>query len=240
MATPIESTDQFQLRQLATDLWVAEAPLRFFGLPLGTRMTVVRLPDGGLFLHSPVAPTAALREAVAALGPVRHVIAPNLYHHLFAGDWLSFHPAARLHAAPGLGDKRTDLSISAELCDDPHEDWAPVLDQVAIRGMPGLNETAFFHRPSGSLIATDLAFNIGPSDPWPTRVAFWVLGAHGKLAPTFLERLQAKDRPALRASVDHVIAWDFDRAIVAHGAIVESGGREQLARGYAWLAAQGG
>ena len=30
------------LRKLATDLWVADRPQRFFGLEVGTRMTVIR------------------------------------------------------------------------------------------------------------------------------------------------------------------------------------------------------
>ena len=57
------------LRQLAKDLWVAERPQRFYGLEVGTRMTVMRLVDGSLLLHSPIALDAALRRELDALGP---------------------------------------------------------------------------------------------------------------------------------------------------------------------------
>ena len=61
------------LISLAADLWVADRP---FKLPLrfgdiGCRMTVIRLADGGLFLHSPVPLDAALRAALDQIGPVR-------------------------------------------------------------------------------------------------------------------------------------------------------------------------
>ncbi len=55
------------MKQLHADLWVAEAPLRFLGLEVGARMTVVRLPDGRLLLHSPIAAAPALLDAVTAL-----------------------------------------------------------------------------------------------------------------------------------------------------------------------------
>src|SRR5690242_14804067 len=58
-------------------LWIAEMPAAKFGFEFGARMTVVRLPGGGLFLHSPIALTPELRRELDALGPVRCVIAPS-------------------------------------------------------------------------------------------------------------------------------------------------------------------
>jgi hypothetical protein len=45
-------------------LWIKRVPLRFFGLQMGTRMTVVRLDDGGLFVHSPTAADEKTQQAV--------------------------------------------------------------------------------------------------------------------------------------------------------------------------------
>src|SRR5438105_1562048 len=99
------------LRQLATDLWVTERPQRAFGIEMGTRMTVVRLGDGTLWVHSPVALERATRRALDALAPVRHVVAPNRFHHLYAGQYAVVYLDARLYAAPGLREKRPDLPI---------------------------------------------------------------------------------------------------------------------------------
>jgi hypothetical protein len=69
------------LEQLAPDLWVATRPLPLRVGDIGTRMTVIRLGDGSLLLHSPVRIDDATRAAVDALGPVGAVVAPNLHHH---------------------------------------------------------------------------------------------------------------------------------------------------------------
>ena len=55
------------LDRLAEDLWVEARPLRFFGVEMGTRMTVVRLADGGLWVHSPVpSPQRPARPSTAS------------------------------------------------------------------------------------------------------------------------------------------------------------------------------
>ena len=54
------------LRRLGNDIWVAERPQRFYGLEVGTRMTVLRLADGSLLLHSPIALDAGVRSALEA------------------------------------------------------------------------------------------------------------------------------------------------------------------------------
>jgi hypothetical protein len=220
---------------VADGLWCATQPLRFLGLEVGARMSVVRLSGGGLWLHSPIEPRPALREAVAALGPVEHVVAPNRFHHLFAGRWDDAGPAVQVHAAPGLLEKRTDLGGARVLADEPDPAWADVLDQARIEGMPLVNEVAFLHRPSRSLLTCDLAFHVGPGQAPATRLAFRALGAYGRLATTPLERLVTRDRDAARASLERVLAWDFDRVVVAHGEVVESGGREAFRRAWSWL-----
>ena len=75
-----------QFVQLDDGLWTVAAPLKALGLAIGTRMTIVRLANGELWLHSPIRPTAEIREAIDALGPVRYIVAPNLFHHMFAGE----------------------------------------------------------------------------------------------------------------------------------------------------------
>ena len=222
------------MRQIDTDVWVAESPLRFFGLEVGARMTAVRLEGGALLLHSPIRPTEELVAWVRALGPVACLVAPNRFHHLFIGDWQREFPEASIYVAPGLETKRSDLSIAGVLGDHPEESWALSLDQVVLAGVPMMNEVAFFHRASGTLIATDLAFNIGPESSALTRTAFHCMGCYGRLAPTPVERLLVRDRSAFRGALRRVMDWPFERIIVAHGSVSESGGRESLRKGYAW------
>ncbi len=222
------------LEQLAPDLWVTERPLRFLLLEIGTRMTVIRLRDGSLFLHSPVRLDSALRKQLDALGPVRFAVAPNRFHHLFIGEYAGAYPEARLYAAPGLETKRRDVAFDGVLGDEPPPEWAGQIDQVPFRGLPLANEVEFFHRASRTLIATDIVFNIREDSPALTRLGFRTMRGYGRFGPTLVERLLIRDRRAARASLDAILGWDFDRVILAHGHVVESGGREAFRRGYAW------
>ena len=223
-----------RLRRLAADLWIAESPLRFLGLEVGARMTIIRLAGSELFVHSPIAATPDLVREVQSLGRVATVVAPNRFHHLFAAEWQRASPEAAVWVAPGLERKRADLAIAGVLADAPERGWADAIDQVLLGGMPWTNEVVFYHRPSATLVASDLAFNIGSSSPPLTRIAFRVGGAYGRLAPTSFERLLVRDRAAFRRSLTRILEWPFERVVVAHGDVCERNAKEELARGYAW------
>jgi hypothetical protein len=44
-----------------------------------------------------------------------------------------------------------------------------------------------------------------------------------------------RDRTAVRASLEHILAWDFDRILVGHGRNLETGGKPALRAGFAFL-----
>jgi hypothetical protein len=214
-------------KQLADDLWVAPRPLRFFGLQLGTHMTVIRLKDGSLFLHSPVALDAPTLGRLQSLGEVRFIVAPNRLHHLFLADYFKVFPQARIYAAPGLEKKRRDLPFHGVLGEKPEAGWAEEIDQVWIPDLPILNEVAFLHRASRTLILTDMALNIfGPDYPFLTRLVLKLFQVHGRFGPTRDQKFFIKRRPRAQAALKKILSWDFDRIIVAHGAWIESGGKQ--------------
>lgn len=64
-------------------LWIAGAPLRFYGVEMGTRMSVCRLSGDNLWVHSPLKLDRELRKTLDSLGQVRYVVSPNKLHHLF-------------------------------------------------------------------------------------------------------------------------------------------------------------
>jgi hypothetical protein len=223
------------LRQLDTDLWVAERPQRFHGIEVGARMTVMRLADASLLLHSPVALDRDLRRELDALGPVRHAVAPSRVHHLYAGQVLDSWPEARLWVGPGVERKRPDLVIAGVLGDEAPPAWRGQVDQVFFRGRPFENEVVFLHRASRTLMTCDLAFNFQAGTPLLTRLLLQLIRSYGRFGPSRLDPLLIRDRAAARASLERILAWDFDRVIVGHGDVLERGGREALREGYAWL-----
>jgi hypothetical protein len=225
------------LRALGPGLWCQEqlfaAP---GGIELGVRSCVIRLADGSVLVHAPGPATAGARAEIERIGPVRALIAPNLLHHLFLSDAAHAFPQARVFAAPGLRAKRADLAIDEELGEKAPELWARVLDQALVQGAPSLNEVVFLHRPSRTLLCLDLCFHVRPPRNLVTQLFMRLNGAWDRFGPSRIFRYAiVKDRRALRASLDRVLAWDFDRVSVAHGDVLERGGRDALRQGFAWL-----
>ena len=105
---------------------------------------------------------------------------------------------------------------------------ASVGDQVAVGGMPKLDEVVFFHRPSRTLFVWDLCFHIAQSEHLPTRLFMRLNGAYGRFGPSRIARSMMRDRAAVRASVERMLAWAPERIVVAHGDVVERGGRDAL------------
>jgi len=231
----MSGTQAGALRALDRDIWVADRPLKLTVGDIGARMTVIRLADGGLFLHSPVRLDAATKRALDELGPVRVVVAPSKVHHLFASEYARAYPDARLHGAPGLAEKRRELRVDAVLGDEPAPEWRDRIEQHLFRGAPVLNEVAFVHAPSRTLVLTDLAFNVPAGRTAGARLFYWITGAAGRFGPHRLVRTMIRDRRAARSSVERVLGWDFDRVVVSHGDVLETGGRERFATAFAFL-----
>ncbi len=224
-----------QLRSIAKDLWVIDHPLRVGGLHLGTRTTVVRLANGGLWMHSPGPLEPELTAQLIALGPVRALIAPNAIHHLYLGENIRVFPQATVYVSPTLPAKIKGAFTYNILSDEPPVLWRDDFTQHLIGGMPKLQETAFLHRASRTLILTDLAFNIRQSDSWFTRLFMRINGAYGHFGPSRIFRTLVKDRAALRSSLNRMQEWDFDRIIVTHGDVLETGGKSAMQTQYAWV-----
>ena len=224
------------LRQLHADLWVRAVPYRAMGMPIGRQLVVVRLPGGGLWIHSPIPWSAELRAELAALGEVRHVVGPNCYHDECLREFQAEYPAALFHAAPGLAAAKRDVHFHAELSDVPPADWAGVLEQHLVRGMPRLNEVVFYHAASRSLIIADLAFNVGPEGPWWFALLMRTNGIWGRFGPSRYCRSMMRDRVAVRASLERILQWDFERVIVGHGRNLEGDAKRVFREAYRFLA----
>jgi hypothetical protein len=204
------------------------------GLHLGTRMTVVALRDGGLWLHSPVEMTPSLRSEVDALGPVRHIVCPNLFHQSYAAPWAAAYRDAIVHGPKDLDKRRPELRGFRVLSSTPPPDWKDDFIPVPIEGSI-LRETVFVHPSTRTLISSDLVENYDTSDHLPTRLFMQVGGVHGKVGWNRLLRIVYYNRSAARASVERLLEQDFDRVIVAHGNVIETGGKEAVRAGLAWL-----
>jgi hypothetical protein len=222
------------LEALDAQLWVATRPLPMWIGDIGCRMTVIRLGDGGLFLHSPVSLDDATREALDRLGPVRWIVGPSRVHHFYLADYTRAYPGAVLCGAPGLPEKRRDLPFQRVL-DDDSPPWGTEIRMRLFHGAPAMNELVFFHPATRTLLLTDLAFNV-PAHGGRARIFHRLVGATGRFGPHRIIRMAIRARAAARASLQAIRAWDFDRVVVSHGDVLARAGKAAFERAFApWL-----
>ena len=209
------------------------------GVQFTVRPFVIVLPDGGVWLCSPGPISDALAAQIEALGPVRHLVSPNTYHHVYLGDASRRWPDAKVWAPAGLEKKRPDLRIDATLSPEAEAAWGGVVQLLLIEGAPALNEWVFFYRPSRALIVTDLVFNLQRWDSWMSSIVFWMMGVNEhRLAQSRAWRfVLAKDRAALARSARAVVALDAEVLLPSHGGVIQGQVKPELERAMAWMLA---
>jgi len=219
------------LRQFGPNIWTVEQPSNFLGVPLGLRMTIIRLANQQLVIHSMSPCDAETLVAIQALGEVRYLIAPNLEHTRFIGEWINDYPEATLYAPTDeLLAKHPTAKNSNTL---PFQYDEELLCQP-INGMPRLQEFAFFHVESQSLILTDLAFNLGGGMSLWGKCFLGLNGAYNRFTPTRILKSLIKDQHAFCDSIQTVAQWNFKQIIIAHGTPITQDARSVFDKAFAW------
>lgn len=229
----------FVLKPVAPDIWIVDGPwIRFYGIPFPTRMTVVRLSNGDVWVHSPIGISNELEKAVSAIGPVRYLVAPNWIHYAWVSAWQKHFPDAMNFVSPGVVERAAkkgfQLHFNEELGNEPAIQWSNDIDQRLAESDFHI-EAVFFHRASRTLILTDLIENFEKHKmPWWTRP---LLKLGGVRAPNGgMPRDMAagfKRRPEhLRKLVAEMIAWNPEKVILAHGKWYEKDGVKELKRAF--------
>jgi hypothetical protein len=232
---------QLTLSAQAEDIWTVEGPevqYRLAGalIPCPTRMTVVKLANGKLWLHSPVEHSANLQQAIDGLGPVSAIIAPNSYHYLQVDAWASTNTNATVFASNDVAQRivAKPTALSRFLV----ADWCADLGHVSIE-LGKFSETVFFHRASRSLVVTDLmqTFEASRVRSLLVRLLLRLGGATGPNAKPSIEiRLAARrHRDELRVGVQQMIAWNPKRIILSHGPCVEDNPIDAIEAAFRWL-----
>ena len=230
------------LRSVADNVWIVDAGrISAAGVPLPTRMVVIRLSSGDLLLHSPTRFSHALREELERLGPIKYLLAPNVAHWMFLRDWQAALPNAQVYAAPGLARcaqvRRSGLRIDRELTDVTPDAWSQDL-QIVLISAPLFSEVELFHRPSRTLILTDLVQNLAPEGLGAVRrtVArlLGITAPDGK-APAYLRLVLRLGGRAVRLAAARLITLAPERVIFAHGRWFDTGGTQRLRASLGWL-----
>ena len=222
-------------KPLAANIGIVDGPFEYFTvaglrmpMPFTTRMTVVRLGNGDLFLHSPVAYDERLAATLRGMGTVRHLISPNQWHYAHIGEWQKAFPEAVAWASPGVRRRararHIDVHFTRELQERPPREWKGEIDQALVPA--GIfKEFIFFHRISGTLILADTIMNLEPGkvdQPW--RAVAKLSGMEypngqiffGMRLPLLLQRAKAS------AAFQKIRSWRPERILLSHGRSFEA------------------
>ena len=235
------------LKSVADGVWIADGSViefGYFGLkfPFPTRMTIVQLADGGLWVHSPTELSPSLKNEVDALGRVRYLIAPNRLHYWWVEKWVAAYPDAVTYAAPGVQEQARDngrfADYNADLAADGEYPWSGELEMLLVPGSY-LTEAVFFHDATRTLVITDLIQNYerekiaSPFFRFMTRLS-GAADPDGKM-PVDLRSTFFFYREQMTEAVRTVISWRPRRIIIAHGRWYEENAMTELKRAFRWL-----
>jgi hypothetical protein len=224
------------MREFGPEIWVIEGPpVRAFGIQLPTRMIVVRLRDGSLWINSPVTVSKSLLASIEAIGEPRYLVAPTPLHIWRLEEWRRLFPRAEPWGPPSIARSPRRKMFAGVLGDEPPEQWRADFDQVVFRGNAFLQEVEFLHKPSHTAVFADFLQNYAPEK---SRLFLSILqrlaGVSGLGVPIDI-RLSTLNRRLARWSVARMLAWDFDRLVVAHGENLECEAKRSVRLAFAWL-----
>jgi len=230
-------------KPVAEDVFIVDSLLPgAIGRVLPARMTVIRLPSGDLLLHSPTRFSAGLLRELQKLGPVRHLMAPNLAHWINLADWQRACPEAVTWAAPGLRGRRqvqkSGVRVDRELGGQAPDEWGDAVSLATVPGGLGFEEITLFHRATRTLVLTDLVVNLeAPKLPAAVRPVARLLGmvAPDGMPPPYVRAIFKLRRRAAAAVVEGLLAMGPERVTFAHGRWFERDGATALRRSMRWL-----
>ena len=217
-------------KPVAPDIGVVDGPLEYLTvagirlpLPFTTRMTVIRLSNGDLLLHSPIRFDEKLARELQGLGRIRHLVSPNQFHYAHIGEWARAFSETITWASPRVRRRararHVDIDFTRDLDSDAPEDWCRDIDQLLFPG-GYFKELIFFHKASKTLILTDAIINIELdklSEPW--RTATKLTGMYhpygqiffGMRLPLLVQRAKAK------LAIGKIHSWQPQRIVLSHG-----------------------
>lgn len=227
------------LTPFGDDIWIAQGgDVSVMGFAYPTRCAVIRLSGRDLLVWSPIALGDKLKSQIDALGTVTHLVAPNMFHHLFLGRWQAAYPAAQLFGLAGLRDKCPDIRLDGELGEIAEPAWAGQLSQVILCNRL-TDEVVFFHHASRTVIFADIIqqFPRNFHKGWRGVIARLdlMVGDQPNVPRKF--RFAFSNRVKARETIGAILDWPIERVLLAHGAPVTRDGHAVLKNAFRWLIA---
>jgi len=200
----------------------------FSGVRLRARTSVIRLDDGRLLVHSPAPPSDGRMNQVAGLGEVSWLVVPNCFHHLGTPAAAAAFPDAKILAPKSAAARNPALRIDAEIHEPAFAEAVPELALFPLEGVPFLDETLLYHRPTETLFGADVVLQADEADHWTWRFGARVTGCFKRLSVPPDVRKKVVDKEAASRSLQALQTVPIKRLVVAHARVIEDAPLEQL------------
>ncbi len=223
---PWTSPFEAAVDRIAENVWILRYPLRLLGVEIGRSVTIIRLGNGKLVIHSTAPFTAADVAAIQSLGKPGWMVDVTAFHNSFAEEGRRAFPLLR-YLVPDRFPKA--IALKCEPLDPAPAEWAGQLEVLRIEGVPRIQEHAVFHAPSRTLIVGDLLFNFGQHAlGWTKFFARRVMRLKELVGMSPFFRMMIRDQRAFDDSIRKILRWEFDRIIVGHGEIIEFEAKQRV------------
>jgi hypothetical protein len=208
------------IQQLSENLWRVEGALPRFSMR--RVMTVVRLQDGRLLIHSAIAMDEASMKQLEAWGEPAILLIPHIRHRMDAPRFKRRYPSLRVYAPPAVMSKaREVVTVDGTLADASLDSSTslPLLDGT------GESEVALtVHSSDGtSIVVTEVIFDLEPPKSALGRAAIKLAGfGPGPRVTPVVKFEMVKDKAALAAHFERLASIpDLVRLIVGHSRMSE-------------------
>jgi hypothetical protein len=209
-------------------IWAIERPVWFSGVRLRARTSVIRLDDGRLLVHSPAPPSDGLVQQLADLGEVSWLVVPNCFHHLGTPAAAAAFPDAKVLGPQSAAAKNPGLRIHMDIRDPRLSAAVPELALFPLEGVPFLDETLLYHRPTSTLFGADVVLRADDNDHWSWRFAARIMGCFKRVSVPPDVKKEVADKEAATRSLQALQALPVKRLIIAHGEVIEDAPLAQL------------
>ena len=214
-------------QELAPGLWQITAE---HSLPITRNMVVLRLPDGGLVLHSVIALEESAMKELESFGEPRIMLVPHAKHSMDAPFYAQRYPDLRV-AAPAQSKAEIEKRRKVEVHGTP----GGLLRDTPIREFPvqGMyfDESVFISPEHGCVVVNDVLANEGrEADTFAGRL-FKATGVPGGgFGVSRAARLASRDRQTFAGSLRELaeLARDATVLTVSHGAPLNGGIPEKV------------
>jgi hypothetical protein len=215
---------------------------------VGNRATAIRLHTDQILLLNPIQLEPTVQTKLEQLGGV-HFLACDLGHHMYIAEYLQLWPAAKTIGVPGLAGKRKDVQWDFIYSDGQKRKvevelgFAQDIETVLFEGFI-TSCVAWYHRPTKTLIQSDLLMNLPCTEQYaPTSArkgpGSWAFAQVAHARSDWFRRLiwyvATVDYALTRRDAKAVAEWDIERMIPCHGDVLEERGNETWAEAYKWF-----